>query len=148
MNDAKVRIDDLVRVMADVQTQLLDALHAQCPAVAQGNPTKWPRRIELVVDGVAWRGAGHGMGYRFESEERGVVEAHDCIQERPYPIDAYRISVYAQSVGVTAVVGQDGAVVDPEPEEIEPLLIPLEQSGILVRDARAKLYHRYVVVET
>jgi hypothetical protein len=148
MANIQERIEVLVREVAALQSQLLDALHTAFPLVAHSLPPKWPRRVELRIGGITWHGSVHGMGYRFEAEDGSVIEAHDRIQEAPYPIDAYRTAVYAQSRGIQAITSLNSPAVEPEPETLDPLLPFLEQAGVLVRDVRVAPPRtpRYLVV--
>ncbi len=136
----------LVRECAAMQFDLLVALHMAYPQIATSLSPTWPHRVALCVNGVAWGGTRHGKGYRFESSDGRILEAHDCIQEQPYPIDAYRLSVYALSRSATARRDRRDEASSSE-ERMHSLLLTLEQSGVVVRDVRARHHLRYLVVE-
>ncbi len=126
----------LVCEFSRLQAQLLDSLHATFPAVVTLQPHEWPQRVDIRVGEHFWHGARHGAGFRFESDDSRVVEAHDGILRAPYPIEAYRLSEYAQSLRLTTLsVGRHTSVTS-EPEGIDAALPPLVGVGVLVRDDR------------
>ena len=148
MKDLEWRIEDLILEVVELQSCLLDALLAAFPSIAHSTSRAWPRNVDLNVRGVAWHGVLHGMGYRFEAEDGRVIEAHDRIQEPPFPVDGYRIAVYASSCGVRAIVFSDLPAVTPEPEEVGRLLPLLERAGFVARDVRVESFRppRYLIV--
>jgi uncharacterized protein DUF6896 len=99
--DLTARVAEFLRL----QDGLLRALHRSAgPALGHETPGMWPSAGELEVDGVRWSYRKHGLGYTFEETAGGrLVEAHDFITAPPFPIDAYRLQCYLESLGESEV---------------------------------------------
>ena len=139
----------LIVELSGLQERLLDELHRRHPGMSEQAPPMWPSRVALEIDGEAWVGFRHGSGYRFASADGRVVQAHDRIALAPYPIDAYRVMEYAESLGVSSVWGDDGRPVELETRALEASMGRLVSRGLLVhgtRLARPVGLARYVVV--
>jgi hypothetical protein len=86
----------------------------------------------FFVEGHEWEQRRHGAGVSFTHVQLGHVNAHVHLAARPGAIDAWRLYLYFESVGV-AQVELDGTIYDVGHRPMRRLLDALEAEGMLRR---------------
>lgn len=88
-----------------MQNKLIAALESDSPLDSSG------RRGLVEVDGVTWSFDRHGGGVTFECFADGcMINAHDGLELRPVPIDAWRTAEFLASKGIVEVASSGGCV--------------------------------------
>ena len=91
-------------------------------------------------DGLAWSYRGHGRGVTFEHDGK-LVNAH-VATFAPETVDAWRLSVYAESRGVRAL-SHEGTTFEADEASIDQQLDHLACTGELVRESVAPTHTVY-----
>jgi hypothetical protein len=120
-----------------LQTELLRTLmQGRSGEEAFRAAQRLPRHGELLVRGERWRFHRHGVGVGFEgADSRRVVDAHRAVGA-PEAFDAWRLMLYLESIGVSAVhLGAREFLTDDE-RELEQWLAELERLGLVRRELR------------
>lgn len=124
----------LLRRFVALQTELLRALARVHPHAKElWASQRAPRHGEVLVRGERWRFHRHGSGVSFEGEDsRRVVDAHRAMSV-PEAFDAWRLMLYLESIGMSAVrLGAREFLTDDE-RELEQWLTELEALGLVRR---------------
>ena len=121
-----------------LQNAVVRALRASAGGELSQDPSEWPQRGTLVVEGSTWTFRRHGLGYTFSKEGRScVVEAHEHIDAEPFPFDAFRLQEYLRALGGPKVT-LDGREYEPELFAIQGALEELVLRGVLRHDVRSE----------
>ena len=103
-------IEKIIIEYCAFQRRLMASLIALYPEIL-GNRMLFglPTKTQIVVDGQNWHVYKHGVGFCFTRQNAPpalVVEVHDRVEEFDY-IDAWRISLFTESIGI--VMSEEGA---------------------------------------
>jgi hypothetical protein len=140
MKRDSISLFELAIEYSSCQDEILGLMNAAYPTIARElNPQKWPQIGAIEALGVSWRFTRHGMGFTFEADDGRVVNAHEFIDHHPYPIDAYRIQLYCESVGLAALSVDSTTIDISDIWSIESGLDKLISIGLLRLDDRSRV---------
>lgn len=119
-------LDEQMRRLWSLQNGLVEALEAIHGSLAH---IDWPRSGTVKYEEQTWSFHRHGAGFTFESNVDGrSVNAHDRMELRPVPLDAWRIECFLDSLGFTTIrVGDEELDVDRR--TLDPIMARLVLLG-------------------
>ena len=94
---------DVTRAFTRVQSKLVRELLA-AQALHDHEYFRDLRDGTIALDGEQWTFHRHGAGVTFRSDRGAVVNAHVALVEVPDGVDAWRLLLYLESLGIHEVV--------------------------------------------
>lgn len=96
-------------------------------------------RGTVQCDSVECEYRRHGAGVAFHRGDVRV-DAHRAMAKVPDGIDAWRFSLYLESLGIAAVAFQQQTYASDDERRLEQLLLLLASQGLLVHDAEHRVF--------
>jgi hypothetical protein len=123
------KIDPLfLRGYSTIQQRLLEEISANYSI--EKYLSSVPKNGEVFVNSAQWIYKKHGAGIRFTNSDGVVVDAHTICQDALGAFDAWRILLYAESLGLS----------DLDEREVSSILASLRDKGFLVFTSEEKCY--------
>lgn len=84
---------------------------------------KKPKTGRFTAIGQEWKFCKHGIGISFENISSGAtIDAHDGIRINKRIFDAWRLSIFFESIGITELLWKSNSFFADDDDSIEKLL--------------------------